>query len=382
MIYLDFAATSKPSKDVLDVFYEVNTKFWANSDSLHDEGIKAEAVLELSRKNILEIFDAKSQYNLIFSSGATESNNTIIKSVANMRQNYGKHILTTNVEHPSVMETMFFLQKIGFNVEFLPVNDKGMVTVEQIKKAVKNDTIFICIMHVNNEIGSINEIFKIADAVKSINKTTIFHSDCSQSVGKLPINLQNSSIDFISFSGHKIECIKGIGALIFRKKISIFPMVLGGMQELGFRAGTTNPAAAAALAKSIKITMKNQKENYEKVLYLQNILLENLQKIPEIHINSSKNNSPFIVNFSVPKFKSEIVLRALSEKEIYISTVSACSSKKSKESYVIKAIKKNEKLAKSSLRVSLSANLSKNDIFIFIDELKNIIKNHNNYNIS
>jgi cysteine desulfurase len=378
MIYLDFAATTKPNNEVLKVFNEINIKFWANPDSLHDFGIKAEAVLEHSRKNILENFNAKDEYKLIFTSSATESNNTIIKSVANTCQNRGKHILTTNIEHPSVMEVMFFLQKTGFNVEFLPVNDKGMVTVEQVKKAVKNETILICIMHVNNEIGSINEILKISDAVKSINKTAIFHSDCSQSVGKLPVNLQNSSIDFISFSGHKIECVKGIGAIIFRKNLSVMPLLHGGNQEFGFRGGTGNPAMAATLTKAVKIAEKNRLQNFEKVQNLQKILLNELQKIPQIHINSSKNNSPFIVNFSVPKFKSEIILRALSsEKEIYISTISACSSKKIKESYVIKAITNDENLAKSSLRASLSAELSENDVLIFAEELKNIMKNYN-----
>jgi cysteine desulfurase len=374
MIYLDFAATTKPSKEVLDIFCEVNTKFWANPDSLHDEGIKAETILEQARKNILENFDAKSQYNLIFSSGATESNNTIIKSVANLSKNDKKHIISSNIEHPSIREVLLSLQKNGFNVEFLPVNQNGIVSVEQIKNSVKNDTVLVSIMHVNNEIGSINNIFEIAKEIKRKNKTTLFHSDFSQSIGKLETNINDSQIDFISFSGHKIECIKGVGAIIFRKNISISPMLSGGMQEFGLRAGTTNPAAAASLAKAIKTAIKKQKENYEKVLYLQKILLENLQKIPEIQINSPKNNSPFIVNFSAVKFKSETILRALSEKKIYVSTVSACSSKKNNESYVIKAITNDNNRAKSGIRISLASNLSENDIFVFIKELRSVLE--------
>jgi cysteine desulfurase len=373
MIYLDSAATTKPSKDVLDIFFEVNMKFWANPASLHNEGIKAEAVLEEARKNILENLNAKKQYNLIFTSGATESNNTIIKSIANMNKNGKKHIISSNIEHPSVREVLFFLQKEGFCVEFMPVNQNGMVSVEQIKKAVKNDTILVSIMHVNNEVGSINDIFEIAKAVKEKNKKTIFHSDFSQSIGKLNINLDNSKIDAVSFSGHKIECVKGIGAIVFRKNILLSSLLLGGTQELGLRAGTANPAAAATLAKAVKISVKNQKENYEKVLLLQNILLENLQKIPEIQINSPKNNSPFILNFSVAKSNAETILRALSEKEIYVSTVSACSSKKNNESYVIKTITNDNKRSKSAIRISLAANLSENDILTFVEELKNII---------
>lgn len=374
MIYLDFAATTKPSREVIEIFNEVNEKFWANPDSLHNLGIKAESVLEHSRKNILESFNAQDKYNLIFTSSATESNNTIIKSVANLRKNLGLHIVTTNIEHPSVREVMLNLEKNGFNVEFIPVNEQGKVYAEQIKNAIENDTILISIMNVNNEIGSINDIFEIANTVKSVNKNIMFHADCSQSVGKLPINLKNSNIDFITFSGHKIECIKGVGAIIFKKNLNILPLLSGGNQEFGFRAGTANPANAAALAKAVKIAVKNQKTNFEKTKNLQKTLINELKKIPEIIINSPENNSPFIVNFSVLKHKSETILRALSEKEIYISTISACSAKKSAESYVINAITNSAHRAKSSLRVSLSADLTENDIFVFVNELKNILE--------
>jgi len=377
MIYLDSAATTKPSKEVLDIFLEVNTKFWANPASLHDEGIKAEAVLEEARKNILENFNAKKQYNLIFTSGATESNNIIIKSVANLNKNNKKHIISSNIEHPSVREVLFSLEKEGFSVEFLPINQNGMIYVEQIKNAVKNDTVLVSIMHVNNEIGSINDVFEIAKAVKEKNKNAIFHSDFSQSVGKLNINLDDSQIDAVSFSGHKIECVKGIGAIVFRKNISLSSIWFGGVQEFGLRAGTANPAAAAALAKAVKTAIKNQKENYEKVLRLQNILTENLQKISKIHINSPKNNSPFILNFSVANLKAETILHALSEKKICVSTVSACSSKKRNESYVIKAITNDDKRSKSGIRISLSANLSETDVLTFTKELKNVINELN-----
>ncbi|MDR0304950.1 MAG: cysteine desulfurase [Chitinispirillales bacterium] len=376
MIYLDFAATSKPSKEVLDVFLEVNTKFWANPASLHDEGIKTEAVLQEARKNILQNFDTKKRYDLIFTSGATESNNFIIKSVENLNKNGKKHIISSNIEHPSIREVLFYLQKEGFYVEFLPVNQNGMISVEQIRNAVKNDTILISIMHVNNEIGSINDVFEIAKAVKEKNRNIFFHSDFSQSVGKLNTNLDDSEIDAVSFSGHKIQSVKGIGAAIFRKNVSLSPLLLGGAQEFGLRAGTSNLAGAVALAKAVKTVIKTQKENYEKVSRFQNVLFENLQNIPEIQINSPRNNSPFIINFSVKNLKSETILRALSEKKIYVSTVSACSSKKNNESYVIKAITNNINRAKSSVRVSLSESLSENDIFIFIDELKNIIENY------
>ena len=364
MIYLDFAATTKPSKEAIDIFNEVSAKFWANPDSLHDLGIKAEAVLELSRKNVSECFSAGKDYDLIFTSSATESNDIILKNAVNLRKKFGKHILTSNIEHPSVREVMFLFQEEGFCVEFLPVNERGEVSVEQVRNAVKNDTILVSIMQVNNEIGSINDIFEIAEAVKAVNKNVLFHSDCSQSVGKLPINLLNSAVDFISFSGHKIECVRGVAAIIHKKNIAISPLFQ-----------YKNPAMTAALAKSLKIAEKNREENFEKVKKLQKILLEELNKIPQISINSSENNLPHIVNFSVLKHKSETILRALSAKEIYISTVSACSAKKSNESYVIKAITGDEKRAKSSLRVSLSAEICENDILTFISELKNILKN-------
>jgi cysteine desulfurase len=380
MIYLDFAATTKPSREVIDIFAEVNKKFWANPDSMHDLGIKAEAVLAHSRKTILDCFSVSpNEYNLIFTSSATESNNLAIKSVANLRKNTKKHIISSDIEHPSVREVLFFLQKEGFNVEFLPVNENGTASLEQIEKAVTKDTALVSIMHVNNEIGSVNDVFELAKTVKRKNKQTLFHSDFSQSVGKLPVGLSGAEIDFISFSGHKIECVKGVGALIYKKNIAISPQLHGGSQEFGFRASTSNTAAAAALAKSVKTAIKNQKENYKKALNLQKILLENLSQIPAIQINTPINenkpfaSSPFILNFSVTKQKSETILRALSQKEIYISTVSACSAKKAKESYVVKAITNDGKRAESSLRVSLSAETTEAEILIFVEELKRIL---------
>jgi cysteine desulfurase len=361
VIYLDFAATTKPSREVLEIFAEVNNKFWANPDSMHGLGIKANAVLEHSKKMILESFNASSEYKLIFTSSASESNNVIIKNFKNSQK---KHIISSPVEHPSIMEHLFSLKKEGFEVEFLPINESGMISVENLKNSVRNDTLLVSLMQINNEMGAINNVFEIAKEIKKINKTTIFHSDFSQSVGKTETRLDNSQIDFISFSGHKIECVKGIAAVIFRKNIPF---------SLPLLPGTANPAAAAALAKAVKTAVKDQKENYEKVLILQNILLENLRKIPQVIINSSQNSSPYIINFSLPKLKSETVLRALSEKEIYISAVSACSSKKSKESYVIKALFNDEKRASSSLRVSLSKDLSKNDVLKFVEELQNIV---------
>ena len=360
MIYLDFAATTKPSREALDIFNEVSAKFWANTDSLHDLGIKAEAVLEHSRKNVLECFSAGKDYDLIFTSSATESNDIILKNAANSRKKFGKHILTSNIEHPSVRDIMFLLQEEGFCVEFLPVNERGELSVEQVRNAVKNDTILVSIMQVNNEIGSVNDIFEIAKAVKAKNRNALFHSDCSQAVGKLPINLQNSALDFISFSGHKIECVRGVAAIIHKKNIAISPLFQ-----------YKNPAMTAALAKSLKIAVKNREENFEKVKKLHTILISELEKIPQIIINNS-SGLPAIVNFSVLKHKSETILRALSAKEIYISTISACSAKKSNESYVIKAITDDAQRAKSSLRVSLSAEVSEDDILTFTNELKNI----------
>ena len=387
MIYLDFAATTKPSAEATEIFAEINQKFWANPNSMHDLGIKAEAVLSLARKTILESFftpvcrdvmyyvspNAAEQYNVIFTSSATESNNLIIKSV--ISRNSNKQFITSNIEHPSVREVFLSSLPDGRFV-FLDVDENGTVPFDTLEKAITPDTALVSIMHVNNEIGSINDVFEMAKIVKRKNKSTLFHSDFSQSVGKIPVDLLlNSDIDFISFSGHKIECVKGIGALIFKKNIQINPLFHGGGQEFGFRASTSNTAAAAALAKSVKTAIKLQKERYEKVQILQKILLDNLSQLPAIQINTPKNSSPYIVNFSVIKQKSETILRALSQKEIYISTVSACSAKKNRESYVVKALTGDSKRAESSLRVSLSAETTENEILTFVDELKTILKN-------
>ena len=371
IIYLDNAATSKVYPEVLESYNQITLKYFANPSSIHKLGQESNRLLEKSREQILSLFNL-THHEVIFTSGATEANNLAIKGYALANKSRGNHLITTAVEHPSVLNAFKALEKYGYEVTILPVNKNGVIEVNSLKEAIKDNTILVSIMSVNNETGAINPIKEAGEFLKNYPKIA-FHVDMTQAIGKINIPLED--IDMFSFSGHKIHALLGSGALIKEKKIILEPIAHGGGQESNLRSGTNTLALSATLAKALRLSLKGQKENYQKVSNLRDYLMSYLIDNPDLyHLNSLDNNNPYIVNFSLINHKASVVVEALSNKGIMVSSLSACHSKNEDYSYVVLAMNNDMKLAHNTIRVSFSYENTVDDVNALIRGLKQIMK--------
>jgi len=371
MIYLDNAATTKPYKEVLEVFNKVNEEYFANPSSIHFEGAKASRLLSKSKEKLLSILGCK-EHDVIFTSGATESINLAIKGYCLRYQNRGKHIITDVIEHPAVLETFEWLKSFGFEVTYLPVDQDGKVDLDELKKAIRKDTILVSIMAINNEVGSVNNIDEISSYLKEFNKI-VFHCDVTQAIGKISLNYNN--IDMFSFSGHKIHGLKGSGALVKKSNIELMPMNSGGGQENGLRSGTNDLANAVGLVKALDLTFSGFSKNKKSVELLRNSLQKYIISEKELfEQNSPDDGSSYIYNFSLKNKKASVLVEAMSNKQIMISSISACHSKGEPISYVVQAMKHDERLSHNTIRVSFSEDNTLDEINEFINQLKTIVK--------
>lgn len=369
MIYLDNSATTKPYKEVLESFLTVSEQFYGNPSSLHQIGIAAEQLMEKARQHIASYFQVKPQ-EIFFTSGGTEGNNLAIKGVAFQFQSRGKHLITTAIEHPSSLEAFRYLESLGFDVTYLPVNEHGLVDVEDMKRVIRDDTILVSIIHVNNEIGTIQPIEEIGAFLKTKRKI-IFHVDHVQGATKVPLHMHDANVDLCTISGHKIHGLKGTGCLFVREGLTLMPLLHGGGQENGYRSGTENVAGIVSLAKAVRLSFEKAETAVNQLHSLKQYLIRELEKIDGVIINTPKQHSaPHIVNFSMPGYKPEVIIHALSEKGISISTKSACSSKQREASHVILALGADEERASTALRVSMSFHTKKEHIDALIDHLR------------
>ena len=370
MIYFDNAATTRPYPEVLDLFSKTSLESFANTSSSHALGRTSMRKLDNAREDIKSLLNVKNTHEMIFTSCASESNNLIIKGIAHKYSNRGKRVITSAVEHPSVLNAFKELEQEGFEVKYLPINKEGYVEPSALEEAMNKDTILVSIMAVNNEMGSIFPVAKYAEIVHKYPKA-FFHSDVTQAIAK--VKLDYSKIDLISFSSHKIGGLKGNGALLYKKNIQFLPLFDGGEQEFGYRAGTVDLAGSLCMDLALDKSLKDLPKNISSVTALKNKLIDGLSSVEEVTINSPINSSPFVLNFSLEKHKSSVVLEALSQKEIYVSSVSACSSKGEPISYVLLAMGKTEVEARNSIRVSISPSNTLEEIDIFIKTLKDIL---------
>ncbi|MCM3062111.1 cysteine desulfurase family protein [Bacillus altitudinis] len=354
MIYLDNSATTKPYPEVLQVHQQVSERFFGNPSSLHQLGIDASRLLSETRKQILH-YTGFTQYEIIFTSGATEANNIAIKGAALAKMNRGRHIVTTAIEHPSVIESFEQLKTLfGFDISYIQVNEQGRADMTHLKEVLRPDTVLVSLMHVNNETGVIQPIEEASSIIRKYAKEAIFHVDGVQGIGKVPLP-KEMDIDLLTMSGHKIHGLKGTGALFLKKEIVLAPFITGGEQELGLRSGTENPAGAVSLAKAIKQSFEYLNKHHDEMIALKTELEQQLGKIEGVVINTPLTHSaPHIVNFSVPGIQIEVLLHMLEKEGIYVSTTSACSAKKKEPSRVLLAMGKSEEAAKSSMRISLT----------------------------
>ncbi len=370
MIYFDHASTNQVNPEVLDCFILENERF-GNPNSIHALGLRALNDLEKARQSIKKDFNL-TNHKVIFTYSSTMAINLAIRGYALKYRQRGKHIISNKIEHPAVIETLKSLEKIGYEITYLDVDYQGNISLENFKQMLRPDTILVAIMAINNELGTIYPIKEIAEIIQAYPKCSFF-VDATQAIGK--IKLDYNHIDMFAFSGHKINGLKGSGALIYRQNISFEPLIYGGGQEEGYLSGTVATANDIALAKAVNLALKNLDKKICYVSSLMSLFRSELNKrSDDFIINSPENASPFIINFSSLKKKAAVIVEALSNEGIYLSSVSACHSKKESFSNVIYLTKKDERLARNTLRVSFDETNTEEEIIYFFQKLDEIME--------
>lgn len=364
MVYLDYAATTPVDKRVLESFDRTCLEYIANPNSLHSEGVKARKLMEAAVNQVATLLNVHDN-EIIFTSGATESNNLAITGVINKYKDRGKTIITTKLEHSSILETVNYLEKNGYIIKYVKLDNNGLVDLNNLKELLTDDVIMVSVCEVNSEIGITENIKEISEILKEYPRI-IFHVDGTGAIGKKHVDLTN--IDLYSFSAHKIYGLKGVGVLVKKENINLEPLIHGGKSQSNSRAGTPALPLIVSTARALKLILSDLDYNISYVKELNNKLKDGLNKIDGVTINSNDYSSPFIINFSVIGIKPETLLHSLEEDEIYISTKTACSS----DDYSIGVLELTNDIekAKSSLRISLSHLTKENEIDYFLKKLE------------
>lgn len=360
MIYLDYSATTPVIDEVLDSYVHVTKDFIGNANSIHSLGVRSKELLLKATKQISEILNCDIN-EIVYTSGASESNSTALKGVAFKHCKKGKHIVSSPLEHKSVLETLKYLEMCGFEVSYVKLMPNGQIDLKHLESLIRDDTILVSICAVNSEVGYKSPLKTIRQIINKKNSNVIFHSDMTQALGKTKVNLYD--VDLASFSGHKVYAPKGIGILYKSKKVIIEPLIWGLTENAKFRGGTPPLPLIVSLAKAMRIMNENLDSNIKKVAQLNALLINGLND-DKIHINSNNLCVPHIVNLSLKSIRSETFVRALEKYEIYISTNSACSSLES--STVLKAVTDDKTINTTSIRISLSHFTTKLEINEFI----------------
>ena len=371
VIYLDNAATTKVDPEVLNSYNQITLKYFANPSSIHSLGQESSRLLDKSREQILNVLKL-THHDVIFTSGATEANNLAIKGYCFANRSRGKHIITSSTEHPSVLNTVLEMQDFGFEVTVLPVNKEGQIEVNSLKAAIREDTILVSLMMVNNEVGAINPIKEVGEYLKKFPKIA-FHVDMVQAIGKLSLDFNN--IDMFSIAGHKIHGLLGSGLLIKEKKILLKAVNQGGGQENNLRSGTNTLALSASLAKALRLSIEGEANNFKKVKALSERLLRYLKDNKDKYlINSYNEDNPYIVNFSLLHHKASVVVEALSNRGIMVSSLSACHAKNEDYSKVVYAMYQDLNLAHNTIRISFDKDNTLEEVEALITNLEEILK--------
>ena len=372
-IYLDNAATTKVESEVVELMNRIFTEDYGNPSSLHKIGYRAEQYIS----EALNVFSGKLKWkrkNVIFTSGGTESNNTALIGTALFRESRGKHIITTEIEHPSVSEPLKFLESRGWEVEKTGVNEDGVIDPEELRSRIRPDTVLVSVMHVNNETGSIQPVEEVGKLIKEANSECFFHVDDIQGFGKLPLDAAKAHIDLLTASSHKLHGPKGVG-LLYLSDIAthIKPLMYGGGQQNGLRSGTINVPGIAGFAKAAELIFKEREESFERVSKLREGFVYEVQNIEDVKVNGGKSASPYIVSLTVRGVRSEVMLHALEDRGIYVSAGSACSSHKKHVSPTLKAIGLSDEEAEETIRLSFNRHNSEEEAAYTIAALKELI---------
>lgn len=372
--YLDNSATTKVEESVKNIMVKTMMEDYGNPSSLHMRGVEAENYIKEAKKIISSILKCQDK-EIFFTSGGTESNNLAIIGTALANKRKGNHIITTSVEHPSVLEPMKYLEDNGFEITRLPVDGFGRISPDDLKNAIKDTTIMVSVMYVNNEVGAIEPVDEVAEIIKRSGKDIVFHVDAIQAFGKLKIYPKRQGIDLLSVSGHKIHGPKGTGFIYIKDKVKINPLMLGGGQQKGMRSGTENVPGIAGLGEACRVAYENLDEKINDLTNLKDYFIDRINEINGVKINSEKGSlgAPHIVSVSFEGIKSEVMLHALEEKNIYVSSGSACSSNKKTKESILKKMGIPEKYLDSTLRFSFSTHSTKEEADYTIETIKNLV---------
>ena len=367
MIYLDNAATTKPNQAVLDSFLKVSEKAYYNANSPHQMGLQSEKILLQAKSRVKEMLNLNNNTDVIFTSGATESNNIALKGIALRKKQFANVIITSVLEHPSVLEVMRYLETQGFILKYVNVTPNGQIDINHLEQLMTDNVGLVTCMYVNNVMGQIQPIKEIGSLLKQYPKAH-FHVDGVQALGKIPMQLEN--VNSVSFSGHKFNGLKGQGILIIDNKEKIEPTVFGGGQEYGIRSGTVNLAMNVSLVKAMEIAIQNLNELNYRLSRYNKVIRESLSQYKRVYINSPENSAPHILNIAFPGVKGEVLVNAFSKLDIMVSTTSACSSKREKLNEVLLAMDIEDNRIEGSVRLSMGETTTEKDIEQFKDKFK------------
>ena len=373
-VYLDNSATTKAYPEVARLVADIMTEDYGNPSSMHLKGVEAEKYIKYSKKTIANIMKVQEK-EIFFTSGGTEADNWALIGTAYANYRAGKHLITTKIEHPAVLQTMEYLKEQGFEITYLPVDRTGRIRLKDLERAIRRDTLLVSIMYVNNEVGAIQPIEEAGALIKRINPRTLFHVDAVQGFGKLKLFPKKWNIDMVYVSGHKIHGPKGVGFLYIDERTKIKPIIFGGGQQRNFRSGTENVPGVAGIGKAAELIYRDLAEDTERLYRLKEYFVKELSLMPHIYINGPQDETgaPHIVSASIAGIRSEVLLHALEEKGVYVSSGSACSSHKHTISATLESMGIEKQLMDSTLRFSFSVFTTKEELDYTLECLDELV---------
>ena len=369
MIYLDYAANTPVNDEVLNTFIEATKTYIANPNSSHPAGKLAKEAIDKSSIHIASYFNTNKE-NVIYTSGSSESNNLVLKGIAERNKDKGNKIIISAVEHSSIVAPCNYLSSLGYDIDIVPLTKEGIIDIDYLKKSINNETIIVSICAVDSELGTVQPIEEITKIVKKY-PNCIFHTDATQAIGK--VNINYSDVDFITFAPHKFFGLNGFGVLINRNNIKMIPLIHGGKSTTIYRSGTPVTANVLALDKALTLAIHNLKTKSNHIKELNKILRDHFNKNKNIHINSPETSIPNTLNISLINYNTKKVIEELGNKEIYLSTTTACSIGNMPSKSVL-AITNDKSLASNTIRISISHLTTKEEINKFINEFDKILE--------
>ena len=361
--YLDNSATTRCFPEVVELMNKIYLEEYGNPSSMHHKGVEAEKQITEAKKSLAQILKVNEK-NLLFTSCGTESDNIAIIGGALANARRGRHLITSTIEHPAVLESMRYLESQGFEVTYLPVDEYGIVSPDLVEETVRDDTILVSIMHTNNEIGAVEPVREIAKLINAKNPSALFHVDAVQGFGKAQIYPKKWGIDMLSVSGHKIHAPKGTGFLYIADKIKVKNLIFGGGQQNGMRSGTENVAGIAAMGLAAKMLYQDFDSKIERLYELREAFLDGIRDIPDLRVNgpAGRKCAPHIISLTVPGVRAEVLLHALEGKGVYVSSGSACASNRPHTSKTLEAIHLPRVYLDNTIRISLSEMTTREDM--------------------